>query len=76
MQIDELADEDNTQNDAGDDEDDDGEAVDMEEFEESGMLEMVDPVSRIFVNLSMIHSYNGTNTGDCHYNSSTKQTGI
>ncbi len=28
-----------------DDDDDDGEAADMEEFEESGMLEMVDPVS-------------------------------
>lgn len=48
QQIDELAaDEDNTQNDAvdDDDDDDDGEAADMEEFEESGMLEMVDPVS-------------------------------
>lgn len=28
-----------------DDDDDDGEAADMEEFEESGQLEMVDPVS-------------------------------
>lgn len=30
-----------------DDDDDDGEAADMEEFEESGMLEMVDPVSQL-----------------------------
>lgn len=32
-------------NNEDDDDDDDGEAADMEEFEESGMLEMVDPVS-------------------------------
>lgn len=30
------------------DDDDDGEAADMEEFEESGMLEMVDPVRQFF----------------------------
>lgn len=32
-----------------DDGDDDGEAADMEEFEESGMLEMVDPVRSFFL---------------------------
>lgn len=44
-----AADQDNTENDAGDDDedDDDDEAADMEEFEESGMLEMVDPVRLI-----------------------------
>lgn len=47
---DELAnDDDNTQNDAADDDDedddDDAEAGDMEEFEESGMLDMVDPAT-------------------------------
>lgn len=35
-------------NNEDDDDDDDGEAADMEEFEESGMLEMVDPVSWSF----------------------------
>lgn len=34
-----------------DDGDDDGEAADMEEFEESGMLEMVDPVRFFFLSL-------------------------
>lgn len=32
-----------------DDDEDGGEAIDMEEFEESGMLEQVDPVSIIFL---------------------------
>lgn len=47
--MDELdADDENTQNDVGDDEDedeDDDEAADMEAFEESGQLEMVDPAT-------------------------------
>lgn len=38
---------DSNNGDEDDDDDDDGEAADMEEFEESGMLEMVDPVSLI-----------------------------
>lgn len=50
------ADDDNTQNDidgdgvdGDDDDDDDGEAGDMEEFEESGMLELVDPCTATIV---------------------------
>lgn len=35
-----------------DDGDDDGEAADMEEFEESGMLEMVDPVGLLCLRLA------------------------
>lgn len=31
----------------GDDDDDEGAAIDMDEFEESGMLDQVDPVSRL-----------------------------
>lgn len=38
------------QNEVADDEDgDDGDAIDMEDFEESGMLDQVDPVSFKFI---------------------------
>lgn len=40
--------EDNGGDDDNGDEDDEGEAADMEDFEESGMLEMVDPVCILF----------------------------
>jgi len=43
-----TGDEDNTQGNDDVDDDDDDEAGDMEEFEESGKLEQVDPVINIF----------------------------
>lgn len=41
----------------GNGDDDDEEAADMEDFEESGMLEMVDPVSHFVPFLSSFNSF-------------------
>ncbi|XP_037047228.1 ubiquitin-like-conjugating enzyme ATG3 [Bradysia coprophila] len=51
-------------NDDDDDDDDDGEAADMEEFEESGMLEMVDPATAIITRQVSIPDKKQTSESD------------
>lgn len=58
-----------------DDDDDEGEAADMEEFEESGMLEMVDPVSLIFFSVQGKFLTKLYTTGNCNNISSNQHTG-
>lgn len=50
---------DNEKDENCDEDDENGEAIDMEEFEESGLLEQVDPVSTFcMISISLFENYN------------------